>query len=271
MRILVSGGSGFIGRALVNRLLKSHHSVWVYTHKKNFINNLDFVKNVTVITNTDFFPDVDIIVNLSGEAIDKYPLTKSRLKKILSSRIDTLEILKNKYSNRLPNHLLQASATGIYIQGKNIDENSSIDNTVYSNLCYEIEKKAKNIPCTGVTLLRLGVVIGDNGGLVRNLKYLPRPYIIDGNNKVPYICLDDCVKAILFTIENKIYGPVNLCCDNFLNVNEILKLCKPNSFLNIPCLKPLLKLDKRAQLLLTNQEITPKKLIENGFVFTKFK
>lgn len=271
MRILVSGGSGFIGRALVNLLIKNNHSVWVYTHRNCFENNLDFDPKVIVLTKTDFFPNVDAIVNLSGEAIDKYPLTKSRLQKILFSRLETIELLKNKYSNRIPNHLLQASATGIYIQGNCLNEDSLIDDNVYSKLCFEIEKKAQGFDCSGVTQLRFGVVVGKNGGLVKNLKHLPVPYIINGKNKVPYISLDDCIKAILFTIENRIYGPVNICSDNFLNVNELLELCKPNSFFKIPCLKALLKLDKRAHLLLTNQEITPKKLIENGFIFTIFK
>ncbi len=92
-----------------------------------------------------------------------------------------------------------------------------------------------------------------------------------GDNTIPYILLNDIVSAFNLIINKKISGPVNLCSDDYVTLNKLIALCKPHCPIAIPCPRKLLELDKRGELLLTDQKIEPKVLLENGFTFTKIK
>ena len=273
MRILVAGGSGFIGRELITLLHKDENTIFVYSHQKNIVNNLGFQKEITVLKADDEFPEVDVIVNLSGESIAQKRLSKSRLEDIQNSRLETIDLLSEKYAGNFPSHFIQASATGIYTDNCQQDETGELSDTVYANICKAIENKARQLlerHKTNISICRIGVVVGSGGGLVDNLKYMPRLYIIGGNNYIPYLSVTDCAAAIRHIIINKLYGILNLCSDHFLTANQILKLASSSKFLTIPIPKLALKFDKRGELLLTNQRIIPKSLKENGFVFDSF-
>lgn len=273
MRILITGGSGFIGRELVNLLRKQNDTIFVYTHKKQITNNLGFSNDISILQASDDFPDVDVIVNLAGESIAQKRLSQKRLNEILKSRLDTIDLLAEKYAENFPAHFLQASATGIYIDNCEQDEKGELANTVYADICKNIEKKAnelKNEFQAAISILRIGVVVGDGGGLVENLKYLPTLHLIGGSNYIPYLKISDCAKAIKLIIEKKIQGNINLCSDHYLTANELLKLSSSSKLLTVPVPKFALKLDKRGELLLTNQRIFPATLKENGFVFDHF-
>ncbi len=273
MKILVAGGSGFIGRELITLLHKEEDTIFVYTHQKNVTNNLGFQKEITVLKADDEFPEVDVIVNLSGESIAEKRLTKSRLEEIQNSRLETIDLLSEKYAGNFPSHFIQASATGIYKDNCQQDEKGELADNVYANICKAIENKAGELQVkhkTNISICRIGVVIGPGGGLVDNLKYMPRLYIIGGSNYIPYLSVNDCASAINHIITSKLYGIFNLCSDHFLTANQLLKLASSSKFLTIPIPKLALKFDKRGELLLTNQRIIPKSLKENGFVFDHF-
>lgn len=271
MQVLILGGSGFIGRALVSRLCASEHQVFVYTHRK-IKHNLNFPKKVTVITKDSPFPKVDAIVNLAGESIAKYPLTKARLKKIVKSRTDTIDLLVQKYGHNFPKIYLGASATGIYQNSRDpLDESSQTSFDFYANLCHQIEKKTSELfdkYQISVYLVRFSVVVGSGGGICRLLRFLPRLYFLGANNYIPYIKLEDCVKALEFLLNlehKKKLQVVNICFPNYLKLNSLLALCSNNLPIIVP--KLFLKLDKRAHLLQADQKIMPKFLLEKGFKF----
>ena len=277
MRVLITGGSGFIGRALVSTLLNSHQ-VFVYTHKTAVENNLSFPPTVTVLTADSDFPKVDAIVNLSGEAIDKSFLTRNRIASIINSRLHTIKLLKQKYQNDFPKIFIQASATGIYKDSnEELTENGSFNNNFYAKLVTQIENGALALLSKDcfVYLARLGVVVGNGGGIVNNLKYLPRPYFLMENNYIPYITLEDTALAFKFLLEHhnlcsfdKPYQIVNFCSKNYLTLNELLKLCKPQSKVAIPCPKFILRLDKRGHLLLVDHKVKPAFLLKQGLKFS---
>ena len=274
MRILITGGSGFIGRELVTLLRKQNDTIFVYTHKKQITNNLGFSNDISILQASDDFPDVDVIVNLAGESIAQKILSQKRLNEILKSRLDTIDLLAEKYAENFPAHFLQASATGIYIDNCEQDEKGELANTVYADICKNIEKKAnelKNEFQAAISILRIGVVVGDGGGLVENLKYLPTLHLIGGSNYIPYLKIRDCAKAIKLIIEKKIQGNINLCSDHYLTANELLKLSSSSKLLTVPVPKFALKLDKRGELLLTNQRIFPATLNKTVLFLTIFR
>lgn len=273
MKVLIAGGSGFIGRELIKILQNTSETIFVYTHRKEINNNLGFNSSIRILKANDCFPEVDAIVNLSGESIASKMLTAKRLQEILNSRLDTIELLADKYRNNFPTLFIQASATGIYTDNCEQDEKGRLSDSVYADICKKIENKANSLSDrfnTAVSICRIGVVIGAGGGIVENLKYLPRLFLIGGKNYIPYLSVEDCAKAITFILHKRITGTVNLCSDHYLCANDVLKHSATLKFPFIPVPKFALKFDKRGSLLLTNQKIIPAALKENGFVFSDF-
>ena len=286
MKILVCGGSGFIGRALCRNLIAQNHQVFIYTHSTNvktifktsaFLKKTFRSTNYRVVNVYNDFPNVDVIINLSGESIAKKKLTKDRLDEILQSRIDTIDLLLDEYRLRAPKIFIQASATGIYKDNVSCDETGELGDAVYAQICKAIEDKSLSLAqistfrYSKICLARIGVVVGRGGGLRQNLRFLPKTHFIPGDNTIPYILIKDIVSAFNLIINKKLSGPVNLCSDDYVSLNKLISLCKPHCPIAIPCPRKILTLDKRGELLLADQKIEPKVLLENGFTFIKIK
>lgn len=286
MKILVCGGSGFIGRALCRNLIAQNHQVFIYTHSTNvktifktsaFLKKTFRSTNFRVVNVYNDFPNVDVIINLSGESIAKKKLTKDRLDEILQSRIDTIDLLLDEYRLRAPKIFIQASATGIYKDNVSCDETGELGDSVYAQICKAIEDKALSFAKNStfryskICLARIGVVVGRGGGLSQNLRFLPKLHFMPGDNTIPYILLNDIVEAFNLIINKMLSGPVNLCSDDYVTLNKLIELCKPYCPIAVPCPRKLLELDKRGELLLADQKVKPSVLLENGFTFTKIK
>ncbi len=271
MRVLITGGSGFIGRALSSMLLKSSHEIYVYTHQSKVTDNLGFESPIRVLTAKDDFPDVDAVVSLAGASIAARMLTCKRMDELLSSRTDTIALIEEKYTlKNFPPYFIQASATGIYKKEGEADESTPPDNDEYAQLCKAIEAKAQSLSekhqCT-VALARIGVVTGNGGGICSLLRFFPRIKFIGGTNLIPYVTVEDCARALIFCIQNQLSGPVNICSDSYIGLNTLMERCCGIKSFFIPSHKVFLSLDKRGKLLLTNQRVIPQKLLENGFIF----
>ncbi|MGN1281102.1 MAG: NAD-dependent epimerase/dehydratase family protein [Succinivibrio sp.] len=271
MKILVTGSSGFIGQALCRYLNDKGHEVVAYSHTKK--SQHCFNDSFCNISTDDEFPQVDAIVNLGGESIDRKRLTSSRIDSIISSRVNLVEMLKKKYKDCFPPIFVQASACGIYRDGENLKENSPLNDDIFASICKKVEASALSVktvnPECQVILARIGVVVGEGGGIAEHLKFLPAIQFINGSNLVPYIRIEELTDAIAFSIEKKLSGAINMCSPDFLSLNDLLKLCNSKKCF-LPAIyspKFFLRLDKRFTLLLCNQELTPDVLIRNGFKF----
>lgn len=271
MKILVTGSSGFIGQSLCRYLLSLNHEVLAYSHTKS--RNQPNVEGIIQLYSDSIFPPVDAIVNLGGESIYKRRLSSSRIKEILASRIDLIKLLKQKYKTNFPMIFIQASATGIYANGNDLNEKSSLKDDTFADICKAVEDEAQAVKTLNkdchVILARIGVVLGSGGGLFRILQFLPKLHFFNAENCVPYINLDDLIHAFVFCIENRLEGVVNMCSPDYLSLNSILQMSHlKNTFLPTLYL-PLfiLKLDKRGSLMLVNQRLEPSVLMNNGFKF----
>jgi uncharacterized protein len=277
-KYLITGGSGFIGSKLIEKLSGEKNQITVLTRNKNFKSS-GLIKYIRDLDDQKF--DYDIVINLQGEPISQR-WSKAKKQEIVASRIGITEkiVAKINSSETPPSLFISGSAIGFY--GTSADEifveNSkpTSQNLFSQNLCKNWEAAAMRAK-TRVVLIRTSVVIGKNGGI---MKKMLMPFklglggkIGNGKQQLSWIHLDDAVNAILFLIENqKIEGAVNLSSPNFVTNLEFSKslaraLNRPCLF-TIPALSMKLLYGEMAdELLLNGQKTYPQILLEAGFKF----
>ncbi len=204
MKFLIAGGTGLIGNSIVQLLIEKNHDINILSRKR--VKDTKHVryyewnpKNQTIDFNC--VDDVDVIINLAGENI--FGLwTKSKKKKILESRVKSLQLLKKLIKHK-PNNVKQiisASAIGIFPNSQEIifDENSSqIGKTYLANVVKEWEREIKSFKVfkINVTTVRIGMVFSELGGIIKVLRLILKSRILsfvgDGNQKISWIHLND--------------------------------------------------------------------------------
>ena len=215
MKFLITGGTGLIGKSIVQLLIEKNHHINVLSRKR--VEDTKQVryyqwspKNQTI----DFtcIDDVDVIINLAGENI--FGLwTKSKKKKILESRVKSLQLLKKLIKNR-PNNVKQiitASAIGIFPNSQEIifDENSTQKgNTFLANVVKEWEREIESLKAfkINVTTVRIGMVFCELGGIIKVLRLISKPRILsligNGDQKISWIHLNDLTE-LFYKISQK--------------------------------------------------------------------
>jgi len=218
MKFLITGGTGLIGKSIVQLLIEKNHHINVLSRKKGQdTKQVRYYqwspKNQTI----DFtcIDDVDVIINLAGENI--FGLwTKSKKKKILESRVKSLQLLKKLIKNR-PNNVKQiisASAIGIFPNSQEIifDENSTQKgNTFLANVVKEWEREIESLKAfkINVTTVRIGMVFCELGGIIKVLRLIPKSRILsligNGDQKISWIHLNDLTE-LFYKISQKNYN-----------------------------------------------------------------
>ena len=217
MKFLITGGTGLIGKSIVQLLIEKNHHINVLSRKRGEdTKQVRYYqwspKNQTI----DFtcIDDVDVIINLAGENI--FGLwTKSKKKKILESRVKSLQLLKKLIKNR-PNNVKQiisASAIGIFPNSQEIifDENSTQKgNTFLANVVKEWEREIESLKAfkINVTTVRIGMVFCELGGIIKVLRLISKSrflsFIGNGDQKISWIHLND-LSELFYKISQKNY------------------------------------------------------------------
>lgn len=218
MKFLITGGTGLIGKSIVQLLIEKNHHINVLSRKRGEdTKQVRYYqwspKNQTI----DFtcIDDVDVIINLAGENI--FGLwTKSKKKKILESRVKSLQLLKKLIKNRPNNvkHIISASAIGIFPNSKEIifDENSTQKgNTFLANVVKEWEREIESLKAfkINVTTVRIGMVFCELGGIIKVLRLISKSrflsFIGNGDQKISWIHLNDLTE-LFYKISQKNYN-----------------------------------------------------------------
>lgn len=288
--IVISGGSGFIGRSLIRSFHQEGHHLYILTRQdsKRFtpLNHVHYVQWMQKGADdwTTKLPDsIDGLINLSGASINGGRWTRKRKERLLSSRLQStgtlvrfIEQVKTK-----PGLLISASAVGIYGTSatKTFSETSGHGNGDFlSHLASVWEKSALEAERFGVRTVcaRFGLVLGRQGGA---LPLLNLPYrlfmggkIASGNQWLSWIHIDDLVRLMRFIIDNQqIRGPVNFTSPSPATMRDLgrtqAKVLKRPYWLNVPEQLIRLALGERSFMATEGQRVLPRKALDAGFRF----
>jgi uncharacterized protein (TIGR01777 family) len=279
--ILIAGGSGFLGAALCNALIKQGHRITVISRNPERVATELAVTAISLatLTPTDHF---DIVINLTGSGIADQRWSDDRKKTLLDSRLKTTQALIDwmHQTTQKPTQFFSGSAIGWYgAQGEQtLTEHSSPHDEFVYQLCAAWEQCAEQAMSLGIptVLLRTGVVLDPAGGMLAKV-LLPFKLCLggrlgDGQQWMSWISRKDWVAAVLFLIEQPaLTGPINLCSphpvrNQIFTQNLAQALHRPAVF-PMPAFVLRFLLGEMSGLLLDSQRVLPSRLDELGFVF----
>jgi uncharacterized protein (TIGR01777 family) len=284
--VLVTGGTGFIGRALVRSLLDDDRRVIVLTRDARRAAGC-FGARVVVVETLDALAaetPITAIVNLAGASIIGGRWTARRKAVLLGSRVDTTRQVRALIErlDHKPTVLVNASAVGFYGTGgggNEVDETAPPQPGAFqSDLCAASEGEAKAIRGLGLrlTMLRFGVVLGRSGGSFPPLDAASRfglgATLGTGRQPMPWVHLEDAVAALRWTIDKRgVEGAVNVVAPGLVSQMDFTRLVAHangrTARLRIPGRLIKLIAGEAATILLDGQAATPRRLLAAGFCF----
>ena len=285
MKILITGGSGFIGSNLSKYLLGGGHKVTAVSRSAD--QHRIRHENYRYITADTTRPgnwqkeaeETEAVVNLTGASIFKR-WTASYKKMIYNSRILTTRHVVAALPEGRAVTLCSTSGTGYYgNRGDDIlREDESVGRDFLAGVSLDWEKEAQRATTKGVrvAVMRFGVVLGKNGGALAKMipafKLFVGGSMGSGNQWFPWIYLEDLMAAILFILEHQdVSGPLNFCAPNPVRYRELAKtlgeaLGRP-SFMPAPAFMIRLAMGEFGDVFLASQRTIPDQLLQHGFSF----
>lgn len=293
MRVMIAGGTGLIGRALISELLDAGHNVVILSRSSQRPAGIPSSAAILSYQEAEqhgwdkVLQGVDGVVNLAGENLAGAGLLPERWspqkkQRILNSRIEVGKMLTRAIASasHKPAVLIQASASGYYgPQGDEIiTEEHEPGNDFLANVAKEWEASTAGVEAMGVrrAIIRSGVVLSTRGGalprLVLSVKWGLVGKLGNGRQWLPWIHIADEVRAIIFLLEHaELSGPFHLCAPQPVRNMEMMRalgavLGRP-AFLPVPAFLMKALLGEMSTVLLDGQRMIPKRLEQAGFVF----
>jgi hypothetical protein len=287
MKILITGGTGFVGTQLTSRLIQDRHEVTILTRSlkgaKGSSPGISYLEGDPTKKGSwqEAIKNHDAVINLAGASIfSKW--TDEHKKAIRESRVNTTRNIVEGIPPRPERAftLFSTSAVGYYgfCKDEELMEDSPPGNDFLARIAVEWEGEALKAREKGarVVMTRFGIVLGEKGGALSQMiplfkKYIGGP-IGNGNQWFSWVHIKDLAEAFVFLTKHpEISGPVNVCSPSPVRNRDLAKalgkaLHRP-SFIPAPGFMVKWVLGEFGSVILEGQRVTPKKLFENGFVF----
>lgn len=285
--VLITGGTGFIGKKLSGLLIKNDYSVSVLSRNK-IINQGAItyyswnIKNKIIDENAVL--KADYIIHLAGENVFEKRWGSKRKKAIISSRVEPVALIKSVLEKHHKKTTAFISASGIGIYGaynglKICTEDTEIANDFLGITCKKWEEAADLMTdySERVVKIRTGLVLGKNDGFLRKLtpvfKFRLGAALGSGKQFMPWIHVDDLCQIYLEAIQNnEVKGVYNAtvfdATSNILFSQRLARLFGYKLFLpNIPAFILKLLLGERSEVILTGRRVSSSKIQQLGFKF----
>lgn len=287
-KILITGGTGLIGKELIPILIQKGHEVALLSRKSGIfrVNNLEIKKFKWNPEKSEIdknaLLEIDYIIHLAGKNL-LCRWTKKNKSKIIQSRVNGAQLLINtiKEENINIKKFISAGGIGYYSEthGKAVSEHENPGKDFPAIVCQKWENVLDDLDTVNIKkcIFRLGVVLSSKGGAYKTMK---KPFSLGlgaavGNGKqfFPWIHIKDVTKAFLQSIEDEdTFGVYNLCspgqCSNAYFSQSLAKSLKKPFFMpNTPAFLLRLMFGKNSILLTTGIRASLDKILNTGFAF----
>ena len=283
MKIAITGGTGFIGSHLINAFIQEQHEVILISRsaKQETSSSVTRVSWDQLDRSSDPLEGVDAIIHLAGESINQRWTAKAK-QRILESRLETttkiaqlVDLLHHK-----PKVVISGSGMSIYGTSETetfVESSPARVEDFLSSVVEEWEKVSDKLEGTRVVKLRIGIVLGMDGGALPKM-ILPYKFgvggrIGTGKQWLSWIHIEDIIRLIRYCIENnEVNGPVNATAPHPVTNDEFGRtigrvLRRPHLF-PVPSLVFKVMFGELSDLLLKGQKVLPEKIIGHGFTYT---
>ena len=286
--ILITGGTGLIGKKLISQLDFDLYNIIVLTRRKSYIKegihfmNWDPDNNKLDLSQIN---DLDMIINLVGESIDKKRWTKKQKLNIYNSRIKTTQLLFSKIKELeiLPKYIISASAIAIYKSNTKEPqkEESVFEDDYLARVVKDWEEENIKFKSLGIrtVILRIGIVLSNHGGILKKLfpifKLGLGVPLGSGNQIMSWIHIDDLVRMILFCQKHhnirgfiNAVSPIPVSNSYFTNcLSKKLGVIRYPSFVKAPAIIIKILFGEVANLIFNGKNVSSKKIENLKFKF----
>ena len=292
MKLLITGGSGTLGQNITQLALSKNYEVNILTRNKKLSSNKNGIKYYywdpsQKIIDHNCFDGVDSVINLSGYNVFCYWTNKNK-SKILESRIESTSFILSQIKERNIKIKSFVSASGIAAYSDSLSIVSTEDNGVDTPTSFInqvvikwesiIRDYEKILPDISFSILRIGLVLSNYGGLFKISKNLSKLFLLSplgsGNQWQSWIHVDDVSIIFLRSIENGEKGIINLVSPNPVIQKDLLKIIALNNnskviLPNIPSLLVKTVFGEMSELVLSSQKVRSNRLNDYVFKFSK--
>lgn len=282
--ILITGGSGLVGKHLTKLLLQKGYTV---SHLSRQENNIPQVKTflwdvAQSKIDENCISGVDIIIHLAGAGIAEERWTDERKKEIIDSRTQSIRLIYGllKQHPHQVKKVISASATGYYSDRGDelLTEESSPAGDFLGKCCVDWEQAVDEGEALGLAILkfRTGVVLTDEGGALKKLampvKFGFGAALGSGRQWIPWIHLQDTIYMYLFGIKKPLTGVYNMVAPNpvtnqKLTVTTAIRLHRPLWLPHVPAFALKLALGEMSAVVLGSTRVSAEKIEQAGFQF----
>jgi uncharacterized protein (TIGR01777 family) len=281
MKVMVAGGTGFLGSALQARLREAKYDVWVLSRRGAAANSIQWQPDGTAGPWAAALDGADAVINLAGAGIADARWTTARKELLYTSRIlSTRSIVKAlREVGRPPSVLISASGVGYYGDRGNelVTEDSGPGTDFLAQLCVEWEREAEAAAgVTRVVILRNGLVMDPSGGALAKM-LLPFRLGLggplgSGTQYMPWIHIEDWLALLVHLMTAAgLSGPFNITAPvpatNVEFTRALGRTVHRPAMLPVPGFALRIALGELATTLLGGQRAVPRRAEQSGFSF----
>jgi uncharacterized protein (TIGR01777 family) len=295
MRVVVPGGTGFLGSRLVARLAARGDEVIVLSRSEMRRAQARPEGKGRGAPRTSFaawtpkepgpwqraIEEADAVVSLAGAGVMDEPWSERRMEELRASRVVSTRLVAEAVARGRKAVLVSASGIGIYgmrTDDVELDESAPVGTDVLADLCAKWEDATAPAKDAGarVVLARIGIALGRGGGAFEEMS---RPYrffvggpLGGGKQWVSWVHVDDVVSALVHSIDARaLEGAVNVSAPEPVRMDDFARALgrawRRPAFLRVPSFAVRAMLGERADVLLTGQRVRPRRLAEERFAF----
>ncbi|MFT7032368.1 MAG: hypothetical protein ACJA2S_000867 [Cyclobacteriaceae bacterium] len=286
MNILITGGTGLVGSVLIKNILDKGHNVRLLTRQKKNRQGVGEYEWDIPNKNIDpkVFEDLDAVIHLAGEGVANKKWSSSQKKKIISSRVDSAQLLFDSISKleKKPTVIISASGVGFYgidTGDRLMTEESPKGDGFLADVVDQWESGIDQFDKLGMRIvkLRIGVVLSADGGalskMVTPVKLGLGSPLGKGTQQMSWVHIEDLSNLLLEAVENvNLKGVYNAVSSNPVTNEELTKsigkaLGRPVFMPNVPSFVLKLLLGEMSVIVTGGNNVSNEKIKKTGFEF----